>query len=114
MLMKTSETRCFLVALFFLDFFSLRTDSSLDNIEPRHICVLKSLFVKPAVVIVLWLVSHWQQALEPWMCHCQLVNVQFVCLTVQELRVSYTLPGTFLVKDVHRRQKLTTDIFQTF
>ena len=98
MLVKTSETGCFLVALFFLNFFSLRTDSSLDNIAPRHICVLKALFVKAAVVIVLWLVSHWQQALEPWMCYCQLVSVRFVYLTVQELRVSYTLPGTFLVK----------------
>ena len=47
---KTSETGCSLVALFFLDFLSLRTDSFLDNIAPHHISVLKSLFVKAAVV----------------------------------------------------------------
>ena len=75
-----------------------RTDSLLDNIALRHICVLKSLFVKAAVVIVLWFVSHWQQALEPWMCYCQQASVKFVYLTVQEHRVSYTLSGTFLVK----------------
>ena len=52
MLVKTSETGCSLVALFFLDYPSMRTDSFLDNIAPGHICELKSLFVK-AVVIVL-------------------------------------------------------------
>ena len=91
MLVKTSETGCSLVALFFLDFSSLRTDSFLDNIAPRHIRVLRFLFVKAAVVIVMWFVSHWQQTLEPWMCYCQLVSVQFVYLIVQEQRVSYTL-----------------------
>ena len=50
--------------LFFSDFPSLRTDSFLDNIAPRHIWVLRFLFVKAAVVIVLWFVSHWQQALD--------------------------------------------------
>ena len=38
------------MALFFLDFLSLRTDSFLDNIVPQHISVSKSLFVKAAVV----------------------------------------------------------------
>ena len=47
---KTSETGCSLVALFFSDFLSLRTDSFLDNIAPQHISALKSLFVKAAVV----------------------------------------------------------------
>ena len=42
---KTSET----VALFFLDFVSLRTDFFLDNIAPQHINVLKFLFVKAAL-----------------------------------------------------------------
>ena len=64
MLVKTSEAGCSLVALFFLDFPSLRIDSFLDNIAPRHICVLKSLFVKAAVVIVLWFFhtgnKHWR------------------------------------------------------
>ena len=50
MLAKTSETECSLVELFSLDFTSLRTDSFLDNIAPRHISVLKSLFLKAAVV----------------------------------------------------------------
>ena len=50
MLVKTSETGCSLVALFFLDFPSLRTDSFLDNIAPRHISVLKFLFLKAVVV----------------------------------------------------------------
>ena len=45
-MVKTSET----VALFFLDFLSLRTDFFLDNIVPQHISVLKFLFVKAAVV----------------------------------------------------------------
>ena len=94
MLVKTSEAGCSLVALFFLDFPSLRIDSFLDNITPRHICVLKSLFVKAAMVIVLWFVSHWQQALEK----CQQASVQFVYLTFQEHRVSYTSSGTVLVK----------------
>ena len=98
MLVRTSETGCSLVALFFLDFPSLRTDSFVDIIALQHICVLKSLFVKASVVIVLWFVSHWQQALEPGMCYCQLASIQFVYLTVQEHRVSYTLSGTFLVK----------------
>ena len=40
----------FSVALLFLNFPSLRTDSFLDNIAPRHISVLKSLFLKAAVV----------------------------------------------------------------
>ena len=44
-MVKTSET----VALFFLDFLSLRTDFFLDNIAPQHISVLKFLFVKAAV-----------------------------------------------------------------
>ena len=98
MLVKTSEAGCSLVALFLLDFPSLRIDSFLDNIAPRHICVLKSLFIKAAVVIVRWFVSHWQQALEKWMCYCQQASVQFVYLTVQEHRVSYTSSGTVLVK----------------
>ena len=42
---KTSET----VALFFLDFLSLRTDFFLDKIAPQHISILKFLFVKAAV-----------------------------------------------------------------
>ena len=42
---KTSET----VALFFLDFLSLRTDFFLAKIAPHHISVLKFLFVKAAV-----------------------------------------------------------------
>ena len=50
MFVKTSETGCSLVALFFFDFPSLRTDSFLDNIAPWHISVLKSLFLKAAVV----------------------------------------------------------------
>ena len=50
MLVKTSETGCSLVSLFFLGFPSLRTDSFLDNIAPPHISVLKSLFLKAAVV----------------------------------------------------------------
>ena len=45
MALKTSET----VALFFLDFLSLRTDFFLANIVPQHISVLKFLFVKAAV-----------------------------------------------------------------
>ena len=48
--------------------------------------------------IVLWFVSHCRQALEPWMCYCQLASVQIVYLTVQQHRVSYTLSGTFLVE----------------
>ena len=37
------------MALFFLDFLSLRTDFFLDNIAPQHISVLKLLLVKAAV-----------------------------------------------------------------
>ena len=38
------------MALFFLGFLSLRTDSFFDNIAPQQISVWKSLFVKAAVV----------------------------------------------------------------
>ena len=48
-MVKTSETGFSLVALFFLDFLSWRTDSFLDNIAPQHISVLKSLLVKADV-----------------------------------------------------------------
>ena len=46
----TNETGCSLVALFFIDFLSLRTDSFWDRIARQHISVLKSIFVKAAVV----------------------------------------------------------------
>ena len=49
-MVKTSETGCSLVELFFSYFLSLRTDSFLDNIAPQHISVLKYLFVKAAAV----------------------------------------------------------------
>ena len=39
MLVKTSETGCPLVALFFLDFPNLRTDSFLDNSTTAHLCI---------------------------------------------------------------------------
>ena len=52
MLVKTNETGCSFVALFFLHFPSLRTDSFLDNIAPWHISVLKSLFLRTTVPFV--------------------------------------------------------------
>ena len=38
------------MTLFFLDFFSLKTNSFFDNTAPQHSSVLKFLFVKGAVV----------------------------------------------------------------
>ena len=70
------------MALFFLDFPSLRTDSFLDNIAPRHISVLKFLFLKAVVVspVVCFALATSIGAMD--VRYCQMASVQFVYHTV--------------------------------
>ena len=84
MLVKTSETGCSLVALFFLDFPGLRNDSFLDNIAPWHISVLKSLFLKAAVVSPV--VSFTLQWNKHWRHGCATVSWPVSRLSISQFR----------------------------